>query len=220
MSLSHHLASVRRPVERKPPLAMLVGFAPFAVFALLSNLSQDLALWAAFATAFAVGIRDFAHEKLLRILDVGSAALFGVLALYAGFIQPSLTIEMVRLVVDGGLCVIAFLSIVLRNPLTLQYAREQVPKEFWNSRRFVGSNYGLTALWMLAFAAMATIDALSNIDKKLPLTLDAALVLLVLLLAIAFTARYPAWLRANIVRPDLRANAAGDKGLSQARAPG
>jgi hypothetical protein len=220
MSLSHHLASVRRRAERKPPLSMLVGFAPFAVFAVLSNLSQDLALWIAFATAFSVGIRDFAQEKLLRILDVGSAALFGLLALYAGFIQPGLTIEMVRLVVDGGLCVIAFLSIILRNPLTLQYAREQVPKEFWDTRRFVGSNYGLTALWMFAFAAMATIDALSNIDKKLPLTLDAALVLLVLLLAIAFTARYPAWLRANIVRSDMRVRATADKGLSRARAPG
>ncbi|HEY1614268.1 MAG TPA: hypothetical protein VGF97_11300 [Rhizomicrobium sp.] len=220
MSLSHHLASVRRRAERKPPLSMLVGFAPFVVFALLSNLSPDLALWAAFATAFAIGIRDFAHEKLLRLLDVGSATLFGLLALYAGFIQPGMTIEMVRLVVDGGLFAISLLSILLRNPLTLQYAREQVPSEFWTSRRFIASNYGLTSLWMVAFAAMASIDALSNIDKRLPLSFDAALVLLVLLLAIAFTARYPAWLRAKVMRADLRRHAPAEKGLPGMQASG
>jgi hypothetical protein len=59
MLLRHHLGRHVAKTPRKSPLAMLLGFAPIIVFAVLANLSQDLALWAAFATAFAVGIRVF-----------------------------------------------------------------------------------------------------------------------------------------------------------------
>jgi hypothetical protein len=128
---------------------------------------------------------------------VGSTVLFGALALYAGFLQPGLTVEMTRLVVDGGFFLLALLSILIRNPLTLQYAREQVSSERWHSRRFVLTNYGLTALWMMAFGAMAATDVLANLDKRLPISLDAAACLLLLIVAIAFTARYPSYLRAG-----------------------
>jgi hypothetical protein len=176
---------------------MLLGFVPIILFTLLANLSQDLALWMAFASAFVVGIRDFAQERLLRLLDVGSTTIFGLLALYAGFVQPGLTIQMTRLVVDSGFFALALASILLRNPLTLQYAREQVPDEFRTMTRFVLTNYALTAIWMLGFAVMGAADALSNIDKRLPLSLDAATGLIVLTATVVATARYPAYLRTH-----------------------
>ena len=36
-------------------MAILLGFAPFILFSLLTNVSVDLALWLAFAAAFAIG---------------------------------------------------------------------------------------------------------------------------------------------------------------------
>ncbi len=179
-------------------MAILLGFAPFIVFVLLSSFSLDLALWVAFAAAFAIAIRDFAHSRLLRLLDVGSVALFGALSLYAGFIEPDIPVQMARLVVDGGLFVMAVLSMLLRHPLTLQYAREQVPKEFWETARFVFTNYLLTGAWAVAFATMTLADAIANKNKQLPVSLDVAVSLLVLVVAILFTARYPHYLRAHV----------------------
>ena len=43
-------------------MTLLFGFAPFILFALLSRLSADLALWVAFAAAFVVTIRDFVES--------------------------------------------------------------------------------------------------------------------------------------------------------------
>jgi hypothetical protein len=188
--LRHYLTADHLNRTRKSPFAMLLGFAPIVVFTILTNLSQDLALWASFAAAFAVGIRDFAQERVLRLLDIGSTVIFGLLALYAGFVQPGLTIQMTRLVVDTGFFALALISMLTLNPLTLQYAREQVPSETSSRRRFVLANYVLTALWMLAFALMAGADALSNIDKRLPLSLDAAVGLVALVAAFVVTARY------------------------------
>ncbi len=65
-------------------MTLLFGFAPFLLFAILSRLSADLALWLAFASAFVVTIRDFVESPSLRLLDGVSLALFGILALWRG----------------------------------------------------------------------------------------------------------------------------------------
>jgi hypothetical protein len=178
-------------------MGILLGFAPFIAFALLTGLSVSLALWVAFATAFALAIRDFAATKTIRVLDAGSTILFGILALVAGFIAPDLSMQAVRLVVDAGLLLIAIASIVIGNPFTLQYARDQTARELWNEPRFIRANYVITAVWTLAFAAMTAADAEATFNRRFPLALDIAAGLVALAIAILFTARYPAYLRAR-----------------------
>ena len=73
-------------------MTLILGFSPFILFAVLSRLSADLALWAAFAAAFVVTIRDFVESPSLRLLDIGNLTLFGVLALLRGFIAPGLSL--------------------------------------------------------------------------------------------------------------------------------
>jgi hypothetical protein len=200
MRLSAPLLRPHGEAFGKSSFAMILGFVPVILFALLATVSQDLGLWAAFAAAFTLTIRDFAQEQLVRLLDAGSMLLFGLLALYVGFIQPGVSTEMTRLMVDAGFFVLALASIILRNPVTLQYAREQVPREAWQSRRFLLTNYGLTAFWMLAFAMMCAADALANIHKDLPPSFDAAISLFVLVVAVGWTARYPFHLRDRAAR--------------------
>jgi len=173
-------------------MGILYAFTPFIFFALLASItmSMSLALWAALAAAFTIAIRDFAHSKSLRSLDIGCMLLFGLLALYIGFVQPGLKIETVRLVVDCGMFLIAFGSIVLRSPFTLAYAREFTAKEVWTSPAFLRANYVITGLWAAAFAATCAADAVANFDNKFPLALDIAIGLAVLGLAVVFTARY------------------------------
>lgn len=181
-------------------MGILLGFAPFIVFALLTGISTDLALWAALATAFVVAIRDFAHTRLLRVLDMGCVILFGTLALYTGFIQPSLSIQAVRLIVDGGLLSIALASILIGNPFTLDYAREQVAREYWNAPLFIRTNYVIAGAWTLAFAAMTAADAAATFNTRFPLNLDVAAGFAALTLAVIFTARYPAYVREQTAR--------------------
>jgi hypothetical protein len=190
----------QRGARPHSPLTMILGFVPVAIFTLLANISQDLALWAGLSAAFVVSIRDFVQEPVLRFLDMGSLVLFAVVALYAGFIHPAITIQLTRFVVDAGFFALALASILLRNPLTLQYAREQVQSEVWRSRPFLLTNYGLTALWMISFALMAAADGFADMHKNLPTSIDAAFSLIVTLAMIIVTARYPDWLRSHAER--------------------
>jgi len=181
-------------------MGLLLGFAPFIVFSLLTGISVDLALWIAFAAAFTIAIRDFAHTRILRILDVGSMMLFGALALYRGFIEPMASIQAIRLVVDGGLLAITLGSMLAGNPFTLEYAREHVPQEFWDAPLFRRTNYLIAAVWTLAFAAMSAADAATLFSKRFPAVLDVATGLAALTLAVAFTARHPARVRTSLAR--------------------
>jgi len=183
-------------------MGILLGFAPFIVFALLTGLSIHLALWTALAASFVIGIRDFAQTRILRLLDMGSIALFGLLALYTAFIEESMSVQAVRLVVDGGLMTIALASILVGNPFTLDYAREQVPEKVWRAPLFLRTNYVLSGVWVLAFGAMTAADAAATFSKDFPLALDIAASLAALAVAVVFTTRYPAYVRARVGRSE------------------
>src|SRR5471030_1993817 len=94
-------------------MTLILGFAPFILFALLSRLSADLALWAAFAAAFVVTIRDFVESPSLRLLDVGSFVLFAGLALVRGFLDPTLSLVAVRFIAETVLFALLLAPLLL-----------------------------------------------------------------------------------------------------------
>ena len=187
-------------------MGILLGFAPFIVFALLTSVSVSLGLWFAFAAAFVITIRDFVESPTLRLLDAGSVLLFGVLALFTGFIEPSLTLSFVRLLVDAGFLGMALISLALRRPVTRDYSHEHLPAEIRDTPAFLRTNYILTGAWALAFAIMTAADTAGVFFARIPLSLDIAVGFAALGLVIAFTVRFPA---ALAVRRSRREGAAG-----------
>ncbi len=174
---------------------LVLGFLPFILFDVLMRLSVDMALWTAFAVAFALGMRSFLDTRVLKTLDAGNTALFGVLALYKGFIQPGLGYGAVLLGVDGGLLAVVIVSLVLHEPFTLQYAREQVAPDRWLAPSFLRANYVVTGVWTAALLVMTLADAAALLVPAISVTDAAVAGLVALALALAFSLRYPAYLR-------------------------
>jgi hypothetical protein len=166
---------------------LVLGFGPFVLFALLSRLSADLALWAAFAAAFVVTIRDFIERPQLRLLDGVSLFLFGGLALWRGFVDPGLTLAALRTIVDLGLTAAIAVSLASARPFSLQYAG----RDGWSHAAFLRVNYLISFVWLAAFAAMALADAAVTFAGQ-PLYLGIGVSAAALAMAIAFTLRYPA----------------------------
>jgi hypothetical protein len=166
---------------------LVLGFGPFILFALLSRLSADLALWTAFAAAFVVTIRDFIERPQLRLLDGVSLPLFGLLALWRGFLDPGLALPALRTIVDAALTLAIALSLARRKPFSLQYAG----REGWDAAIFLRVNYVISLAWLGAFVLMTLADgAVTFAGWPLDLGIGAGAVALAL--AIAFTLRYPA----------------------------
>ena len=170
---------------------LVVGFAPFILFAFLSRLSADLALWIAFAAAFVVTIRDFVESPSLRLLDGVSLALFGILALWRGFVAPELSLSAVRTIVDAGLCLAIFISLLRRRPFSLEYANRDSKGHHWPPPVFLRVNRMISLVWGLTFAVMALADgAVTFLSASF--YLGIAVNVATLCFAITFTLRYPA----------------------------
>ena len=141
-------------------MGLLLSFSPFIAFALLERAFGPVAGLAAGALVSAALV---AREKWMlrrspKLLELGSLALFAALALVAAFGHFESSVIGVRLVVDSGLLLIALLSLLLRRPFTLQYARERVTPEIAAKPGFFRSNVMITAAWTLAFAVMVLAD--------------------------------------------------------------
>ena len=168
-------------------MTLVLGFLPFMLFALLSRISADLALWIAFAAAFVVTIRDFVERPQLRLLDGASLALFGLLALWRGFWDPGLSLDDLRLIVDLALAGAILFSLARRRPFSLEYAG----RGGWAEADFLRVNYIISLVWLIAFVAMAAADALNGVIMP-ALDFGIGIAAAALTVAVAFTLRYPA----------------------------
>jgi hypothetical protein len=169
-------------------MTFLIAFAPFIVFAvLMRTVSVRVGLLAACVLAASLVARDLARGRHPKMLEAGSAALFGGLAAVSFVPGVHWTTAGVRLVVDTGLLVMALGSLALGRPFTLQIAREQVPPELWNTEVFLQVNRAITGVWAAAFAVLVAADAAAEFLPQVPLAADVGATLFALAAAIAYT---------------------------------
>jgi hypothetical protein len=179
---------------------VVLGFAPFIAFAILTRVvGLGASLWVAAAIAAALAGRNIAAGRSLKILEIGTIALFGLLALCATLTQSSWSLPFVRVVVDAGLLAIVLFSIVIRQPFTLQYAREQTPPEVQASPHFLRVNIVISAVWALAFAIGFVADLAMIYAPGAPLWLDVAVIVASLVGAVRFTQWYPQKVRRSFL---------------------
>lgn len=178
---------------------ILLGLTPFIVFFILMRLVSPLAgLAAAFAVAVLFGARQWWCGEQIKILEIGTLLLFGVLVLYTLAAAPHWSVATVRLVVDGGLFFIGLVSLLFGAPFTSQYARAQVPRQYWDSPLFFITNQRITGAWTAAFAIMTAADAAAEYVEAIPLWIDIAVSIAAFAAAIWFTRWYPALVRRRV----------------------
>jgi hypothetical protein len=171
----------------------LLAFAPFFVYVVIERFTGIMpGLVSAALVAAILLLRDIiSRDRSVKVLDIGTVILFGGLAAYARFAGASWSIVEVRLRVDAGLLLIVVASIVLRRPFTLQYARERVSRDLWDSAEFVRVNNALTAAWAGAFAIMVAADLAMLYVPTLPRWVSIAATVAALYGAYSFTDWYP-----------------------------
>ena len=69
---------------------------------------------------------DVFRGRSIKTLGAGSAILFAALGGYITLVDSGMAPSAVKLVVDAGVLAISLMSLLIRQPFTLQYAREAV----------------------------------------------------------------------------------------------
>jgi len=173
-------------------MSILLGLSPFVTFFVLMRLGTPIAgLVGAFVVSALLGVRVWWRGESVKILEVGSLILFGLLTGYTLAAAVPWTVATVRLAVDGGLLAIALVSLAIDRPFTLQYARERVPEQYWSLPIFLTTNRIITGVWAATFAIHVAADAAAQYVSTIPIWVDVVVSIAAFVGAVVFTRRYP-----------------------------
>jgi hypothetical protein len=172
-------------------MGILLAFAPFIAFAVVVKIwSGTMALFVGACVSAIPLARDLLGRRQMKILEAGTFLMFSGLALMASLTPVIWSAVEIKLRVDAGLLCIVLISMMIRQPFTLQYAREEAPPEIWKNQAFIRANFIITMVWALAFATMVAADVLMVYQPRLPSMISITVTIAALLTAYKFTARY------------------------------
>jgi hypothetical protein len=174
-------------------MGILLAFAPFIEFVVLDELlGSTEGLLAGIIMSAGLLIRDWmSADREPKIIEIGTAIFFCGLAVQALLLDPAWSIDGVRLRVDSGLLIMILVTLAIRQPFTLQYAREQVAREFWESPEFIRTNYVITAVWALAFSVVVIVELILLYWPEVPPRVGILVTIAALVGAVKFTSWYP-----------------------------
>jgi hypothetical protein len=143
---------------------IFVALVPWVIFTVLvQHTSLKLGSLVALAAAVVIALPGLraGHPKALELGAVVTFIAFAVAAFVVDHHTATDLARYARGIAAAGLALIAFTSLLFV-PFTEQYAREQVPEQFWGSEQFKAVNRRLTAMWGLIFAAMIPFHILAG----------------------------------------------------------
>ena len=183
-------------------MTIFLILAPFGAFTTLMLVtSATVSLFASAAICLAVIAYDLQRGHSIKMLGAGCVVLFGALGGYVAWIDPSLSTSAVKLTVDAGVFTISALSLLFRQPFTLQYAREVVDAETIKLPGFLKANYIITAAWTGAFLLMMAANVLMIYLPGLPLWSGLAIAFAARNSAAYFTRWYPEYRKTKYGTP-------------------
>ncbi len=173
-------------------MGILLGFAPFLMFALAATAwGPMVGLILGAATSAALLARDIVRRSQPKILEMGTCLMFVGLAAWQKLLPSDTSVFSVRLRVDIGLMIIVLASIAIGKPFTLQYARERVSADQAKSPSFMRTNRAISAVWAAAFVCIVAADALLLYVPAVPRAVSIVVTVAALIGAYRFTAWYP-----------------------------
>ena len=173
-------------------MAIFLILAPYGAFATLMLVTTAaVSLFVSAAICLIVMACDVLRGRSIKMLGAGSVILFVALGLYLILVDAGVSDSAVKLTVDAGMLAIALMSLAIRRPFTLQYAREMVDAETATLPGFLKANYAITWAWTAAFLLMLVANGLMIYAPGLPLWSGIAIAFAARSTAVYFTKWYP-----------------------------
>jgi hypothetical protein len=175
----------------------IAGFAPWIAFSVLEGPKRyEMAIGVALVIAvleLVLGILVGARAKLL---DIAAIVFFVGLLIAGARVHAGGQAWLDRWsgeLSNVMLVLVALISIAVRSPFTIQYAREMTPRETWHLPLFIHINYVITWVWTGVFALTALIGWYGDGPLNQPDNIWTNWIIQIALLvfAIRFTDWYP-----------------------------
>lgn len=175
--------------------AVFLGFIPWIVFSVVAGPSTWM--WAAvtaLACSVILSVPNWRLSRSISVLDAAGLLFFGVLVVLV-LVLDRATLQPIedraQLLSSIVIAVVALGSLVVGRPFTEYYARQQTPRESWDSPAFKQINRVLTAVWGLVFVVNALCDVAVASWGASPDVFNWVVPIVAIVAAVRFTGWYP-----------------------------
>lgn len=179
-------------------LQLILGFLPWILFSAIYGKTRHEIIISLLISSAVFIKTEWRTLQKGYVLSWGTVLFFLFMTLFAVVLKNSWVINHAWLLANLTLAAIAWISLLIGKPFTLQYAREQVPKLIWNKPGFIKVNQIITAVWGSVFI----ISAMPYLFHFGQSTLDKILYQLCMYGATAFgiwfTLKFPEWYRSKM----------------------
>lgn len=189
---------------------MLKNFMPWILFFILMGSSKQQLETAIIVAIIAAFLFDFKRLKNGFVLNWGTILFFGFIFVAVIIFKNKWIATYSGLLSNGALAMIAWVSILIRKPFTIQYAKETVPSDQWKHPLFIKINYLLTAVWAILFSIGTALPLILLYQPSFSSSIFQIISWLPPVLGIWFTTWFPEWYKANYFKkkrqPDTASN--------------
>ena len=185
---------------------ILLGFLPWILYLILVGSTRQQHEIAIFSALIATLVLDFQELKKGFVLSWGTIVFFVALAIATYFSQTNWLEIHAYLLANSALATIAWVSLLINLPFTLQYARERVPEKLWQAPLFIRINQIITGVWALAFTLTGLLNNLHIHGFISNNWIYQSSTYLPGFIAIFFTNRFPDWYKQHLIDKKIKAS--------------
>lgn len=169
----------------------MLGFSPWILLAALAGNTLHSLKVAIIVSLFTVLLFGYKHLAKGFVLTWGTLLFFAFNLITVVFLENLWIASRMAILANAMLAVIAWASLIIGKPFTIQYAREHVSKEISQAPVFFHKNRVVTAVWGAVFLS-STATSLLRFYHHTPRTwIYRVITVIVIQLGITFTIWYP-----------------------------
>jgi putative sterol carrier protein len=173
-----------------------VAFAPWILYWVLAGMEYTTAaILSGLGLSLAINGYRFATRKV-KILDTVSLIVLATFAFFTLVLGSDLLVFYGGIVSDAALALVAWGSLLVGNPFTYDYAKEDWDEAFWDNPIFVRTNQIITAAWGVIFTVQALIGGaamMMSLEGMARIILVAIIPRSLLVIGIFFSVWFPRW---------------------------
>ena len=173
-------------------MAIIITLAPWMVFWALAPYSKIFtAAGTALCLSFLINLRNILSGNT-KVLPVGAFIFFLALTIASVTVRAPWFFTWAHTIANAAVTLTAIVSILIGKPFVLQYARDRVSKERWNSPKLFHESYVLSWMWVAFFGLMILTSSTFALLPSLPQWISTAIHWALFVIAMSFSYWYRA----------------------------
>ncbi len=171
-------------------MKLLLSFLPWIIFLVLQHYTGAAT---ALSVSIFVLILSPERKRLKKGFLVGWVVLLSMVGLLILCLVPFKVPVMLKTsIMTGSFAIMAWISLIVNKPFTIQYAKEEVPKDKWNTPGFLKVNQIVTAVWAIAMTSNTLLPIFGYHSVYVSIA--------TILISIVFTKKFPEYYKKQAMK--------------------